>query len=59
MIGIEAIKRVKTALIAAIDLRDLFVFSGIGCVTYGLAQVYAPAAWIAAGAALFWLGVRR
>lgn len=53
------VKRAKTALINALDLRDAFVFSGMGCVAYGLAQIYAPAAWVAAGAALFWLGVRR
>jgi hypothetical protein len=41
------------------DLRDLLVFGGIGCAAYGAAQIYPPAAWIIAGAAIFWLGVRR
>lgn len=41
------------------DLRDLFVFGGLGCVVAGVAQIYPPAAWIVGGAALFWLGTRR
>lgn len=44
---------------AIIDMRDVFAFSGLGMSCYGLAQVYAPAAWIAGGAVFFWLGVRR
>jgi hypothetical protein len=42
-----------------VELRDCFVFGGLACVGYGLAQIYAPAAWIVGGATLFWLGVRR
>jgi len=41
------------------DLNDLFVFGGIGMACIGLGQMYAPLAWLAAGAALFWLGVRK
>ncbi len=41
------------------DMADAFVFGGLGCVGYGIAQVYAPLAWIVVGAALFWLGVRK
>lgn len=44
---------------AEIGLREVLCFGGLGCVAYGLAQVYAPAAWIVPGAALFWLGVKR
>jgi hypothetical protein len=43
----------------ALELRDLFVFGGLGCVAYGAAQIYPPAAWIVGGATLFWLGIRR
>lgn len=43
----------------AVDLRDVFVFGGLACAVYGIAQLHGPAAWIAAGAAFFWLGVRR
>ena len=44
---------------AEIDLRDVFVFGGLACAIYGLAQIYVPAAWIVGGSVLFWLGVRR
>jgi hypothetical protein len=40
------------------DLRDALVFGGVGAVGYGVAQIHEPAAWIAVGAALVWLGVR-
>jgi len=53
------IRKFGRALLEAIDLRDLFVFGGLGCVAYGVAQIHEPAAWIVAGCALFWLGVRR
>jgi hypothetical protein len=53
------LKRVRTFIAKAIDMQDIFVFGGIGLVSYGLAQIYPPAAWVAAGAALFWLGVRN
>jgi len=43
---------------AAVDLRDLFVFFGLGCCAYGAGQIYAPASWLVIGVALFWLGVR-
>ena len=43
----------------AIDLRDLFVFGGLGCAVYGVAGYSVPAAWIVAGVALFSLGVRK
>lgn len=41
-----------------VDLRDAFVFGGLGMVGYGLYLVCPPAAWIVCGVALFWLGVR-
>lgn len=44
---------------AGIELRDVFVFGGLSCVVIGTSQVYVPAAWVVAGGALFWLGVRR
>ena len=46
-------------LVAAIDLRDVITFSGLGAIFFGLAQMYLPAAWVVMGVALFWLGVRR
>lgn len=42
-----------------LDMTDTFVFSGLCCIGYGIAQIYAPLAWIVIGTALFWLGVRR
>ncbi len=41
------------------DLRDLFVFSGLGSTGYGLYMVFPPASYILVGVALFWLGIRR
>lgn len=42
-----------------VDMTDVFVFTGLGLVGYGLHQIYAPIAFVVVGAALFWLGVRR
>jgi len=42
----------------AIDLRDAFVFGGLGLVGYGVHAIYPPAAWIVVGTALFWIGQR-
>lgn len=53
------IRRVLAAIGAELELRDVFVFGGLGCAVYGIAQVHQPAAWIVGGATLFWLGVRR
>lgn len=56
---IAALRKLVRATIAAIDLRDVFVFGGIAAASYGAAQMYAPGGWLLAGAAIFWLGVRR
>ena len=42
-----------------VDLRDRFVFSGIGLSAYGAWQIYPPAGWIVLGVSIFWLGVRN
>ncbi len=52
-------KKIALYLLAAFDLRDALVFGGIALVGYGLGQIYAPAAPIAVGSALFWLGIRK
>lgn len=52
-------KKIALYLLAAFDLRDAFVFGGIALVGYGLGQIYPPAAPIAVGSALFWMGIRR
>ena len=44
------------AIAAEVGLREIFVFTGIGCAVYGAALVYPPAGWITAGVALFYLG---
>ena len=31
------------------DLSDLLLFLGAACIVWGVAQIYIPAAWIAAG----------
>jgi hypothetical protein len=53
-----SVKKGLRWLAAQVDMRDAFVFGGLGCAVYGLAQWSVPAAWILAGATLFWLGVR-
>lgn len=52
-------KKLALTLLTAFDLRDAFVFGGIALVGYGAGQVYAPAAPIVVGSALFWLGTRK
>jgi hypothetical protein len=37
------------ALAALVDLRDVLALGGTGATAYGLALVYAPAAWIFCG----------
>lgn len=54
-----ALRKLVAAAREELELRDAFVFGGLGLALYGVAQVYAPAAWIAAGGALFWLGIRK
>jgi len=56
---------IKAELLAALkrmnpnaDLRDCLVFGGIAAAAYGIGLIYVPAAWIFAGLAAFWLGVR-
>lgn len=47
------------ALIRSIGIDDLICFGGLAIFSYGVALIYAPGGWIAAGAALFWLGIRK
>lgn len=42
-----------------LDLRDVLAFGGLGLLAHGLYQVYPPAASIAIGAVVFWLGASR
>ena len=42
-----------------IDLRDIFVFSGIGFTAYGAFLIYYPAGFIVLGLPLFYLGVTK
>jgi hypothetical protein len=37
------------AIVALVDLRDVLALGGAGATAYGLALVYAPAAWIFCG----------
>lgn len=50
---------VKPAVFAGIDSRDVMVFSGILLIAIGVYMIYSPAAFIVAGAMLFWLGRPR
>jgi hypothetical protein len=45
-------------ILSLFDLRDGFVFGGLACAVYGIAQIYAPMAWIVTGAVLFFMGLR-
>lgn len=47
------------ALVALVDLRDVFVFGGLASACYGIYQVHEPAAWIAGGTVTLLLGLRR
>lgn len=44
---------------AAPDLRDALVFGGLGLAAYGAWLIFPPAAWLLAGGALFWIGMRK
>lgn len=52
-------KKLAHTLLAAFDLRDVFVFGGLAMVGYGLWQIYVPVAPVVVGAACFWLGIRK
>ena len=43
---------------SAFDVRDVFVFGGIGLAGYGIWIVSPPAAFVVVGLAFFWLGIR-
>lgn len=47
------------AVVRHVDLRDVFVFGGLGATVYGVAGFSAPAAWIVGGVVLFVLGMKR
>lgn len=42
-----------------IELRDAFVFGGLGLAVHGIAELNGPAAWIVCGVVLFALGIKR
>jgi hypothetical protein len=42
-----------------IDHNDIFVLAGAGLVAAGIWQIYQPAAFIAVGLGLLWLGLPR
>ena len=50
--------RLGRAVRATFDLRDMFVFVGIGFAVYGGNTIYPGGGWFVGGAALFWLGAR-
>ena len=55
---LRAIARGAIALATALEMRDVFVFGGLGCAVYGVAGFSVPAAWIVAGVVLFALGIK-
>ena len=52
-------ERARVAIVRMIDLRDVFVFGGLGAIGYGIAQLHTPSAWIVIGIAVLMLGLRR
>ncbi|MFZ4479909.1 MAG: hypothetical protein ACOYNZ_08485 [Rhodoferax sp.] len=42
-----------------IDLRDVLVFGGLACASYGIGQIHQAAAYVFAGVTLAWLGIRQ
>ena len=42
-----------------IDIRDIFVFSGIGLTAYGAFLIYQPAGLIVLGVPIFYLGLTK
>ena len=57
--ALAAIAAVLARILCAFDLRDAFVFGGLGLAGYGIALVHRPAAFVVVGVALFWLGTRK
>lgn len=70
--ALDALKRARVALeprlkplgrglvgqLQRVDLRDVAVFGGLAAVTYGVRQVYSPAAWIVFGGFFMWISLR-
>jgi len=54
-----ALSKTKTVILKTFDLRDIFSFGGTGFLSFGVWQVYPPAAFIVAGSIFLWLGIRR
>lgn len=46
-------------LAGLLDLRDVHAYAGLAMLGYGFNAIHHGAGWVAAGAALLWLGVRR
>lgn len=56
-------KGVKDEMVAGVkkllpDIRDVLVFGGIGCASYGIYMLDPPYAFIFAGIMLFYIGIR-
>jgi len=45
-------------ILAAVSVKGILFFGGIGAMAYGLSAIYAPAGWLFAGVALIWLAIR-
>jgi len=57
LLGIVASAR--RAIARTLELRDVFVFGGLGAIGFGVAQMHVPSAWIVVGGVLLLLGLRR
>jgi len=55
----KILQRVRAAIAQNIELPEVFVICGLGCVGYGVSLIHQPSAWIVVGAVVFALGMRR
>jgi hypothetical protein len=55
---IAKIKKIlKTEIKSPIDMTDVFLFSGIGFITYGVMEIHRAAGFITCGVLLFFIGL--
>ncbi len=53
----KTLYKIIAQIAGKVDTRDVFAFGGLAMVCCGVAQIYAPAAWIIGGIAFIYLGM--
>lgn len=56
---IAYLKNIIAITTKMLDIRDVFIFGGVGLMACGIWQIYPPASAIISGSIFFWLGIRR